>query len=85
VHRTSRAGDPQFHIHVLVANVAKGEDGVWSAPDARLFYNHAPAAGYLCQAALRASLGPRIKSMKRCKPVDPRKGQSSLTRTNQNP
>ncbi|HXN62597.1 MAG TPA: MobF family relaxase, partial [Acidimicrobiales bacterium] len=57
VHRTSRAGDPQLHSHVLVANVAQGDDGAWSAPDARLLYHHARTAGFLYQAALRAGLG----------------------------
>lgn len=56
LHRTSRAGDPQLHTHVLVANVAHGEDGTWSAPDARLLYFHARTAGFLYQAALRAGL-----------------------------
>ena len=55
-HRTSRAGDPQLHTHVLVANVAKGVDGVWSAPDARLLYGHSRTAGFLYQSALRAGL-----------------------------
>jgi conjugative relaxase-like TrwC/TraI family protein len=55
-HRTSRAGDPQLHTHVLVANVVKGEDGRWSAPDARLLYFHARTAGFVYQAALRAHL-----------------------------
>ena len=26
-HRTSRAGDPQVHTHVVVANAAQGPDG----------------------------------------------------------
>jgi conjugative relaxase-like TrwC/TraI family protein len=55
-HRTSRAGDPQLHTHVLVSNVAKGVDGTWSAPDARLLYHHSRTAGFLYQAALRAGL-----------------------------
>jgi conjugative relaxase-like TrwC/TraI family protein len=55
-HRTSRAGDPQIHTHVLVANVAKGVDGAWSAPDARLLYHHTRTAGFLYQSALRAGL-----------------------------
>jgi conjugative relaxase-like TrwC/TraI family protein len=55
-HRTSRAGDPQLHTHVLVANVAKGVDGTWSAPDARLLYHHTRTAGFLYQAALRTGL-----------------------------
>ena len=32
-HRTSRAGDPQLHWHVLVANITRGPDGRWSALD----------------------------------------------------
>ena len=57
VHRTSRAGDPQLHTHVLVANVAMGDDGAWSAPDARLIYVHTRTAGFVYQAALRARAG----------------------------
>jgi Ti-type conjugative transfer relaxase TraA len=55
-HRTSRAGDPQLHTHVLVANAVCGEDGRWSAPDARLLYFHARTGGFVYQAALRARL-----------------------------
>jgi conjugative relaxase-like TrwC/TraI family protein len=69
VHRTSRAGDPQLHTHVLVANVARGSDGTWSAPDARLFYCHARTAGYLYQAVLRhrltEDLGVRFGAIRR--------------------
>ncbi|MGH8981578.1 MAG: MobF family relaxase, partial [Acidimicrobiales bacterium] len=56
VHRTSRAGDPQLHTHVLFANLAYGNDGVWSATWPRLFYHHARTAGFLYQASLRARL-----------------------------
>jgi conjugative relaxase-like TrwC/TraI family protein len=56
MHRTSRAGDPQLHTHVLVANVAQGMDDTWSAPDGRLIYFHARTAGFLYEAALRAGL-----------------------------
>ena len=31
-----RAGDPQLHTHVLVANLVRGPDGRWSALDGRL-------------------------------------------------
>src|SRR3712207_5108305 len=34
-HRTSRAGDPQLHTHVLVANLTLGADGRWTTLDAR--------------------------------------------------
>jgi conjugative relaxase-like TrwC/TraI family protein len=47
VHRTSRAGDPQLHTHVLAANAVLGTDDRWSAPDARLIYFHARSAGFL--------------------------------------
>src|SRR4051794_24411495 len=29
-HRSSRAGDPQLHTHVLIANQTRGTDGKWS-------------------------------------------------------
>ena len=59
-HRTSRAGDPQLHTHVLIANAVKGADGNYSAPDGRLFYMHARAGGYLYQAVLRYELACRL-------------------------
>ena len=55
-HRTSRAGDPQLHTHVLVANLTLGADGRWSALDGRGIYAHAKTAGYLYEARLRAEL-----------------------------
>ncbi len=59
-HRSSRAGDPLLHTHVVVANAARGPDGRWSALDGRLLYRHAKAAGYLYQAALRAEITERL-------------------------
>lgn len=59
-HRTSRAGDPQSHTHVLIANTSRGDDGRWSALDGRLIYAHAETAGYVYQAILRAELSARI-------------------------
>lgn len=55
-HRSSRAGDPQLHTHVLVANLGKGPDGRWSALDARAVFTHGKTASLLYQAALRAEL-----------------------------
>jgi len=55
-HRTSRAGDPLLHWHVLVPNLVRGADGRWSAfvhPD---LYRMARAAGEVFQAALRREL-----------------------------
>ncbi|MFL5927820.1 MAG: MobF family relaxase, partial [Gaiellaceae bacterium] len=59
-HRTSRAGDPQLHTHVLVANMTRGPDGRWTALDARRLYTHAKTAGYLYQAQLRMELVRRL-------------------------
>jgi conjugative relaxase-like TrwC/TraI family protein len=60
-HRTSRAGDPQLHTHVLVANLAHvdGEDR-WTALDARPLYAWAKTAGYLYEAQLRVELTRRL-------------------------
>jgi conjugative relaxase-like TrwC/TraI family protein len=55
-HRTSRAGDPQLHTHLLVANMARGQDGRWSALDGRQLYWQAKTAGTLYQTALRHEL-----------------------------
>jgi conjugative relaxase-like TrwC/TraI family protein len=59
-HRTSRAGDPLLHTHVLVANLGQGPDGRWTALDGRPLYRHAKTAGYLYQAVLRAELTRRL-------------------------
>ena len=59
-HRTSRAGDPLLHTHVLVANLIQGEDGKWGALDAKHLYRHAKTAGYLYQSHLRHELTRRL-------------------------
>src|SRR4051794_27420324 len=59
-HRTSRAGDPQLHTHVLVANMTRGPDNRWTALDGRRLYAHAKTAGYLYQAQLRTELVRRL-------------------------
>jgi conjugative relaxase-like TrwC/TraI family protein len=55
-HRTSRAGDPQVHTHVLIANLVRGTDGRWSALDTRRIYTEAQTAGFIYEARLRAEL-----------------------------
>jgi conjugative relaxase-like TrwC/TraI family protein len=59
-HRSSRAGDPLLHHHVLVANLVRDGQGRWGALDGRLLYTHAKTAGYLYQAELRAQLSRRL-------------------------
>ncbi len=59
-HRTSRAGDPQLHTHVVVANATHCEDGSWRTLDARWIYGYARTAGFLYQAELRRQLTARL-------------------------
>ena len=58
-HRTSRAGDPSLHTHVVVANRTLGEDGRWTALDARPLYKQAKTAGFVYQARLRHEITAR--------------------------
>ena len=57
-HRTSRAGDPQLHTHVVVPNLARGVDGQWSAPDGRHLFTWKMTGWALYRSALRAELAP---------------------------
>ncbi len=60
-HRTSRAGDPQLHTHVVIANLVHTvTDDRWSALDARPLYAWAKTVGYLYEAQLRAELTRRL-------------------------
>jgi conjugative relaxase-like TrwC/TraI family protein len=59
-HRSSRAGDPQLHTHVLVANATKGPDGRWSRLHHPSIYEHAKTAGYIYEAHLRHELSQRL-------------------------
>lgn len=59
-HRSSRAGDPQLHTHVVAANLVRDEAGRWSALDSRAIYRHARTAGFIYQARLRAELTRRL-------------------------
>ncbi|HEY5876903.1 MAG TPA: MobF family relaxase, partial [Ilumatobacteraceae bacterium] len=59
-HRTSRAGDPLLHWHVLVANVVEGSDGKWSSLVHPEIYQHARAAGEVFQAVYRDELSRRL-------------------------
>lgn len=60
VHRSSRAGDPQLHTHVLIANATLGPDGRWSRLYHPAIYEHATTASYLYQAQLRHELSLRL-------------------------
>ena len=62
-HRAARpvagqVGDPHWHVHVTLANMAKGEDGKWStvAAGGRDLMRHVPAADKVLQALTRRQL-----------------------------
>ena len=60
-HRSSRAGDPALHTHLVTANMTRAaSDGRWlslAAPKGRTpFWLQAKAAGHVYQAALRAGV-----------------------------
>ena len=56
-HRTSRAQDPHLHTHVVIANMARAEDGMWLALDGTaILQTYRLAAGYLYEAQLRHEL-----------------------------
>jgi conjugative relaxase-like TrwC/TraI family protein len=61
LHRSSRAGDPALHTHVVTANMTRAaSDGRWLSlanPKSQSpLLREAKAAGYLYQASLRANL-----------------------------
>jgi conjugative relaxase-like TrwC/TraI family protein len=60
LHRSSRAGDPQLHTHVLVANATRGPDGRWTRLYHPAIYDHAKTAGYIYEANLRWELSRRL-------------------------
>ncbi len=55
-HRTSRAGDPLVHTHLVVANRVQGPDGRWTALDGRDVYRHRRAADAIYRASLQREL-----------------------------
>jgi conjugative relaxase-like TrwC/TraI family protein len=59
-HRTSRAGDPLLHWHVLLPNLVEGVDGRWSAFVHPELYHYARAAGEVFQAAVRTEATERL-------------------------
>lgn len=51
-------GDPHWHVHITIANMAKAPDGTWLtvAAGGRDLMRHAPAIDKVAQAQIRASL-----------------------------
>jgi conjugative relaxase-like TrwC/TraI family protein len=59
-HRSSRAGDPQLHTHLVVANLTPDASGQWSALDSKRLFRWAKTVGYLYQSALRHELSEAL-------------------------
>ncbi len=58
-HRMSRAGDPQLHTHVVVANMTEA-DARYTALDARALYQHKSVGGAVYRAVLRSQVRERL-------------------------
>ena len=58
-HRLSRAGDPQLHTHVVIANMTRAE-GRWTTLEGHSLYEHKSAAGAVYRAVLRAEVRERL-------------------------
>jgi len=56
----NRENDPHLHTHAVVANMAPGPDGRWTALHGGAIYRHARTAGHVYQAALRRELVERV-------------------------
>jgi len=61
LHRSSRAGDPALHTHMLVSNMTRArKDGKWlslASPKGRMpLFLYAKAAGHIYQAVMRAEI-----------------------------
>jgi len=59
-HRTSRAGDPQRHSHLLVSNRVRCLDDQWRAIDSKALHSQLKAAGVIYQSALRSEVAYRL-------------------------
>jgi len=55
-HRTSRAGDPLLHTHLIIANRTQGPDGQWRTLDSRDLLNHRSTADAMYRAAYQHEL-----------------------------
>jgi len=55
-HRTSRAGDPLLHTHLIIVNRTQGPDGAWRTLDSRDLLAHRQAADAVYRAAYQQAL-----------------------------
>jgi conjugative relaxase-like TrwC/TraI family protein len=59
-HRDSRAGDPDLHTHVAVANKVRTLDGLWLSIDGRVLFKATVAASETYNTALEHHLRDRL-------------------------
>lgn len=60
VHRDSRAGDPNLHTHVAIANKVQTEDGKWLAIDGRLIFQAMVSVSETYNSQLEAHLAREL-------------------------
>lgn len=61
-HWDSRAGDPNLHTHVVVANKVQGPDGAWRSVDGRTLHAAAVTVSELYDALLADEVSRRISA-----------------------
>lgn len=59
-HRTSRAGDPHLHTHVVVNNMIHTENGRWVTLDTARIWEQCPTGSRIYHQALRRELTKRL-------------------------
>ena len=59
-HRASRAGDPDLHTHMVVANKVQGVDGVWRSLDGRVVHAATLAASAMYDSRVEANVTARL-------------------------
>jgi conjugative relaxase-like TrwC/TraI family protein len=61
VHRDSRAGDPDLHTHVTIANRVLGPDGIWRTLDSKQLHAVAVSMSELYNSAVEQGLTERLE------------------------
>lgn len=56
LHTLSRAGDPQLHIHCVIANLCYGDDDRWSSVNSSMLHEWTPALGRIFRCHLAKEL-----------------------------
>ncbi|WP_327097373.1 relaxase domain-containing protein [Nocardia vinacea] len=59
-HRESRAGDPDLHTHMLIANRVRTLDGQWRTLDGAMIYQHMVTVSEIYNTSLELFLGDMV-------------------------